>query len=69
VLQLNWDPPKDKEGLVDYILRRDGIVIAFLAGTSYTDMDVQSDSVVTYSLTARNAATSASPVAVLHINQ
>ena len=68
VLQLNWDPPQDEEGPVDYVLKRDGIVIAFLTGTSYMDTDVRGNSVVTYSLTARNAATSASPVTMLHIN-
>ena len=68
VLQLNWDPPRDERDLVDYVLKRDGIVIAFLTGTSYMDTDVRSGSVVTYSLTARNADTSASPVTVLHIN-
>ncbi|MEE3196955.1 MAG: cytochrome c peroxidase, partial [Pseudomonadota bacterium] len=68
VLQLNWDPPQDEEDLVDYVLKRDGIVIAFLTGTSYMDTDVRSNSVVTYSLAARNAGTSTSPVTMLYIN-
>ena len=67
-LRLSWDPPPDDTGVVDYILRRDGSVIAFLTGTSYLDVNIRGGSTVKYVLTARNAATNASPVATLQVN-
>ncbi len=66
-LRLSWDTPADNIGVVDYVLERDGSVIALLTGTSFVDADPPIASTVTYTLLARDAAQNESPPARLTI--
>ncbi len=66
-LRLNWDAPADNIGVVDYVLERDGRVIALLTTTSFEDADAPPGPSVTYTLRARDAALNESPPARLTI--
>lgn len=68
-LRLNWKAPADNTGVVDYVLLRDGSVIALLTTTSFVDADPPLASSVTYTVLARDAAQNESPPARLTISQ
>ncbi len=68
-LRLSWDSPADNTGVVDYVLARDGSVIALLTATSFVDADPPLASSVTYTLLARDAAQNESPPARLTISR
>jgi hypothetical protein len=68
VVELSWEAPGDDVGVVDYVLRRDGAVIALLTDTQYTDRGAHYGNAQAYSLVARDAAQNASPAAVYRLD-
>lgn len=68
-LRLSWLAPADNTGVVDYVLYRDGSVIALLTDTAFLDQDPPRASSVTYTLLARDAAQNESPPARFTISR
>lgn len=58
---LNWTKSTDNVGVTSYLVRRDGIVIASVTGTTYTDASVQPSTKYSYAVIARDAAGNSSP--------
>ena len=68
-LRLSWEAPADNTGVVDYVLYRDGSMIALLTQTSFLDADPPPTTSMTYTLLARDAAQNESPPARLTISR
>ncbi|WP_428098914.1 cytochrome c peroxidase [Candidatus Rariloculus sp.] len=66
-LKLSWRAPADNTGIVDYVLHRNGGVIALLTDTSFVDAHAPLGAAVTYDVLARDAARNESPPARLTI--
>ena len=59
-VRLRWAAPGEATGVLDYVLRRDGRVIAVTTATSFLDRQA-AGATPRYSLVARDAAANASP--------
>jgi fibronectin type 3 domain-containing protein len=55
-VELTWPAATDDVGVTGYELSRDGIVVATVTGTSYTDMSVAGMTTYTYAVVALDAA-------------
>jgi hypothetical protein len=55
-VELVWEAASDDVGVTAYRVRRDGLVIATVAGTDYVDGSVVTGSTYQYEVTARDAA-------------
>ncbi|HEX7081711.1 MAG TPA: cytochrome c peroxidase [Gammaproteobacteria bacterium] len=65
-VRLRWREPADDTGVVDYVLERDGRVIALPTRSSYIDPEGAPGA--RYRLTARDAAANRSPPAVAEVH-
>jgi chitodextrinase len=59
-INLSWSPSTDNVGVVGYVIRRDGVQIATVTGTSFTDSSLAASTAYTYTVSAFNAANNAS---------
>jgi cytochrome c peroxidase len=66
---LRWAAPDDNSGVVDYVLRRNGTVIALTTRTRYTDTQVAADTDAIYSLVARDAAVNTSDTVSVRVSR
>jgi chitodextrinase len=53
---LKWSPSTDNVGVTAYQVLRNGVVIATVTGTSYTDTTVQPRTMYEYRIRAKDAA-------------
>jgi regulation of enolase protein 1 (concanavalin A-like superfamily)/chitodextrinase len=66
-VDLHWSPSTDSRGVADYLIFRDGVQIASIAGTTYADSSVQAGATYSYEVVARDDAgnNSAASIAAL----
>jgi chitodextrinase len=60
-VELAWTAATDDRGVTEYVIRRDGVEIASVTGTTHSDTTVVPDTGYTYQVSARDAAGNVSP--------
>lgn len=55
-IDLTWNPSSDNVGVTGYEIRRDGVLIATVAQTSYSDTGRSANTTYSYTVAARDAA-------------
>jgi fibronectin type 3 domain-containing protein len=60
-VEVTWSPATDDRGVVGYRVERDGVALATVVGTSYSDASVVPGSTYSYAVRALDAAGNASP--------
>ncbi|MBT8081310.1 MAG: PASTA domain-containing protein [Gammaproteobacteria bacterium] len=67
-IELSWDPATDNVGVVDYRLSRDGVVIAWLTDTNFSDPGLETGRTFGYTIVARDAAFNESPAVAIQVS-
>ena len=65
---LRWSAGTDDKGVVDYVLERDGVVLAFTTKRHFLDVSAPDEGRVTYRLRARDAAANVSKAVVAKVD-
>lgn len=60
-IDLSWDASTDNVGVTGYNVRRNGVIVTTVAGTSYRDTNLMPDTSYSYTVSARDAAGNSSP--------
>ncbi|MEP6757585.1 MAG: metallophosphoesterase [Actinomycetota bacterium] len=66
-VSLDWDDATDDRGVEDYTVKRDGVLLAIVTDTAYTDTTAAPASTYSYSVRARDAASNVSDPAGVEI--